>query len=333
MKILFFIVIILYCIIYCHAPLPNRSERNVSGVSSSTIASTLRQINRRITGIRRTIQHDPDEDTIRRSRHEAMTLFTNFERLQSIVYPTTYRRTIQSIVQLQEQIEGIMSRIQQSNTNTSTTTANNTISNDFGEAAIPDFNTDPASAISSVEPPADDVVSSSSQSSVTSCSTRFRIDQNKLEQLLSLGFTVRRVARDGLLGRVLHHNTIHNFIIRNGLTTIRNRYCQYSDNELRQTIGRIHSQFPNSGIREVVSHLRNQQPPLIVQRNRCARLLAEVDPVGTALRWAQAIQRRQYCVPSPNSLWHIDSNHALIRYVVLNVCVYNMIIFYVALWS
>lgn len=59
----------------------------------------------------------------------------------------------------------------------------------------------------------------------------------------------------------------------------------------------------------------NQNPPIIVQRERCRRLLADLDPVGTAQRWAQVNNKLKYIVPTLNSLWHIDSNHKLIRYV------------------
>ena len=42
--------------------------------------------------------------------------------------------------------------------------------------------------------------------------------------------------------------------------------------------------------------------------------MRRVDPLGVTLRWARSVHRRSYSVPCPNSLWHIDSNHALIRW-------------------
>ena len=84
-----------------------------------------------------------------------------------------------------------------------------------------------------------------------------------------------------------------------------------TDAELKNVITDINSNFPNSGIREMVAHLKSRN--LVVQRNRVAKLLAEVDHVGTAVRWAQVIQRRRYQVPSPNSLWHMDSHHSLVQ--------------------
>ena len=42
--------------------------------------------------------------------------------------------------------------------------------------------------------------------------TKFKVDRKKLEQLTSVGFPVRKIAKDGLLRRKLHHNTVHKFM-------------------------------------------------------------------------------------------------------------------------
>ena len=40
------------------------------------------------------------------------------------------------------------------------------------------------------------------------------------------------------------------------------------------------------------------------------------------MRWHQTISRRSYWVPGPNSLWHIDGHHSLIRWrFVVHGCV------------
>lgn len=49
--------------------------------------------------------------------------------------------------------------------------------------------------------------------------------------------------------------------------------------------------------------------------------MARVDPHNTALRWGIVISRRQYQVPWPNSLWHLDGHHSLIRWkMVIHGC-------------
>ena len=140
-----------------------------------------------------------------------------------------------------------------------------------------------------------------------------QIDQDRLQYLLDLGYTIRRISSEGLLGFKVHHNTIHRFIRRKGMVSQRESYTNLPDADLRLMIADINRRFPNSGVREVLAHLRGLTPRIILQRDKCRRLLAEVDPIGTANRWAQGIQRRQYSVPTPNSLWHIDTHHRIIR--------------------
>ena len=44
---------------------------------------------------------------------------------------------------------------------------------------------------------------------------RFKIYRKKLEQLLSIGFPVRKIAKGGLLGRKLHRSIVHHFMASN----------------------------------------------------------------------------------------------------------------------
>ena len=53
---------------------------------------------------------------------------------------------------------------------------------------------------------------------------------------------------------------------------------------------------------------------LHIQRRRIRSSLNRVDPQHTALRWGALVSRRKYFVPWPNSLWHIDGHHSLIRW-------------------
>ena len=52
-----------------------------------------------------------------------------------------------------------------------------------------------------------------------------------------------------------------------------------------------------------------------VQRARILSALRVVDPQGVAFRSRRALKRREYKVAGPLSLWHIDGNHKLIRFV------------------
>jgi len=146
----------------------------------------------------------------------------------------------------------------------------------------------------------------------------YDIDKDYLEHLLSIGCHVTSIARDGMLGSKLHPNTIYKFMKRNGIKSVRDRFTTLSDEELTLLVKDINSKFPNSGIREVKAILKNLTPPVIVQRDRVGKILSTVDPHGAARRWAQVIPRRVYRVATPNSLWHIDTHHSLIRLVIGN---------------
>ena len=52
----------------------------------------------------------------------------------------------------------------------------------------------------------------------------------------------------------------------------------------------------------------------IVFSKRVRSAMIRMDPEGILSRWRQTVHRRQYSVPSSNSLWHVDGNHRLIRY-------------------
>ena len=136
------------------------------------------------------------------------------------------------------------------------------------------------------------------------------IDKELLLHLSSLGFLIRRIEREGLLGGKLHHNTIFRFMKRNNIPKKRSRYPETNNNALKEKVREISSSYLNSVILEIVSHLSAANPPLIIQRSR---ILPEIDSVRSSRRWTQVVRRRTYRVPNPNSLWHIDTNHKLIQ--------------------
>lgn len=77
---------------------------------------------------------------------------------------------------------------------------------------------------------------------------------------------------------------------------------------------------PNIGRRRFIGALRSRG--LRVQHWGASNCLRRLDPVGTALRWRLVIYRRNYNVPTPNSLWHFDSAHKLIRWkLIVHVCI------------
>ena len=52
---------------------------------------------------------------------------------------------------------------------------------------------------------------------------------------------------------------------------------------------------------------------ICIQRRRVRESINRLEPVHLALRWGILISRRTYFVLWPNSLWHIDGHHSLLR--------------------
>ncbi|PFX26328.1 hypothetical protein AWC38_SpisGene9041 [Stylophora pistillata] len=110
-----------------------------------------------------------------------------------------------------------------------------------------------------------------------------------------------------------------------GLSDELEKFSDISDDESDIIYATVSGNFqsgpltPNIGRRRFIGTLRSRG--LRVQRWRVSECLHRVDPVGTTLRWRMAIRRRKYYVPTPNSLWHIDSGHKLIRFkLITHVC-------------
>ena len=106
-------------------------------------------------------------------------------------------------------------------------------------------------------------------------------------------------------------------------------WTQISDTDLENVVQEIQELTPNIRQTRLLGALRSLG--LNIQRQRVRNCLRTLDPVGTALQWHLAIYRRKYSVPTPNALWHIDSNHKLIRWrLVTHVCVdgYSHLIIY-----
>lgn len=89
-------------------------------------------------------------------------------------------------------------------------------------------------------------------------------------------------------------------------------YADISDEELDRIVSEILELTPDTGETLVQGALRHRG--LLVQRRRVRESLLRVDPISRLLRRRQLIYRRRYQVRAPNSLWHQDGNHKLIRW-------------------
>ena len=77
-----------------------------------------------------------------------------------------------------------------------------------------------------------------------------------------------------------------------------------SDVHLRTILREIKAGQPELGETMVMGRIRGMG--YRVTRHRIREAIRTIDPLHTALRWRGGpTARRPYCVPGPNSLWHI----------------------------
>lgn len=108
--------------------------------------------------------------------------------------------------------------------------------------------------------------------------------------------------------------TIHRRMSEYGLS-IRDHYSCVSDQQLDELVHMIQQQFPMCGNRQMQGFLLSHGHR--VQQTRIRESQRRVDPSGTMIRRLHVLNRREYSVPLPLSLYHIDGYHKLIRFVKL----------------
>ena len=92
-------------------------------------------------------------------------------------------------------------------------------------------------------------------------------------------------------------------------------YDNISDADLDGIVSNFVLSFPTAGQKTLEGHLRSRG--YHIQRWRIRESLLRVDPWGIEQRSRRVLRRRKYKVRGPNSLWHIDGLHKLIRWRIV----------------
>lgn len=133
----------------------------------------------------------------------------------------------------------------------------------------------------------------------------FQIPRDLLENLLEEDFTIKEIS----LLLSVSQRTIYRRMEKYGL-----KKCSFSglsDNELDQRVKEFTQQFPSCG-ENMLRHLLSQSN-IFVQRMRLRDSIHRVDQDGVNQRKKNFIAEN-YNVAGPNQLWHVDTNHKLIRW-------------------
>jgi len=128
----------------------------------------------------------------------------------------------------------------------------------------------------------------------------------QVEFLRELGFSWEEIADVVMISRT----TLWRRLKELGITT--GQYADISEAELDSIMSTLVRNFPNSGITMMWGHLRSMS--IHVPRRKVSESLHRVNPISVLTRQCTTVSRRAYSVPAPNSLWHIDGLHCLIRW-------------------
>lgn len=134
----------------------------------------------------------------------------------------------------------------------------------------------------------------------------YDIPKTVLEMFLENGCTIAYISN--LLS--VSERTIYRRMARFGLSKM--NFSEISDNDLDLKLGEILKDFPLCGenlLRQMIT-LKGIRVP----RWRLRESIHRMDAHGVCERQAGRLHRRVYDVTGPNHLWHIDTNHKLVRW-------------------
>ena len=137
---------------------------------------------------------------------------------------------------------------------------------------------------------------------------KLKVCREQLKFLLDANFTQNDIA--SLLN--CSSKTISRRIKEFNLTIQR---TQITEAELDQVTLLYVQRYPNAGQKSYSAFLLDQG--IYISRQKVRDSLLRVDPSGVMQRFKKAIKRRRYHVPGPNSVWHLDGYHKLIRWGIV----------------
>ena len=136
------------------------------------------------------------------------------------------------------------------------------------------------------------------------------VEESHIKFYVEYNFTVAQIA--DMFG--CSKRTIERRMQQYGIR-VRERYSTINDHDLNELVLTLTYNNPNLGERSLDGILRSSG--IIVQRRRIRDALWSVDPEGVLLRLRRSLHRREYNVEGPNSLWHADGYHKLVRWKIV----------------
>ena len=145
---------------------------------------------------------------------------------------------------------------------------------------------------------------------------KYNIPKAVLVNLREVGYTWAQIASMLMVSRW----TVARRVSAYGLREMQ-RFSDITDDELYDLMHNFileHGNFVGFSI--ICGHLKSLG--LKVQQRRIKEMLRQIDPESSRLCWALVVSRRAYSVAGPNSLWHVDGHHSLVKWgFVIHGCI------------
>ena len=135
---------------------------------------------------------------------------------------------------------------------------------------------------------------------------KFIIPKEITQELIDEGFTIGDIAK--ILS--VSERTIYRRMSEYGIR--KHVFSELGDGELDKKVMATISDFPSCGERMLNAILK--QGGVLVQRARLRDSIGRVDQEGVQARKKNRLHRRIYNVQGANHLWHLDTNHKLVRW-------------------
>ena len=99
---------------------------------------------------------------------------------------------------------------------------------------------------------------------------------------------------------------------------IESGFDKISDSDLDNLVRKYRQENPAGGRSYVMGHLRATHL-LHIQQQRVSDSINRIDQLGQGMRrrFGKKKERKEYQVPRPNALWHIDGHHKLIAWSIV----------------
>ena len=140
----------------------------------------------------------------------------------------------------------------------------------------------------------------------TSGAPKYIIPKQILRNLLEEGFLIKEISNMLNVSERTVYRRMEEYELK------KYNFTDIEDDELDSQMIQLIDNFPNCG--EVMLRELLKERKIVVTRQSLRDCLYRIDKIGSSMRKKKKLHRRIYTVQGPNYLWHLDTNHKLVRW-------------------